>query len=93
MLNNEKLYQIWLQLELAPTNQKIQELREISVFKNSIAQRDLPNYITNILSSRIKYIDTDDSREFFENNQIKRVIYSSYIPITESNASSLKNNS
>lgn len=91
MLNNEKLYQIWLQLELRPTNQKIQELRDISVFKNSIPKRDLPDYITNIVSSRIRYIDTDDSREFFENNQIKRVIYSSYIPITESNASRLKN--
>jgi len=91
VLNNEKLYQIWLDLELSPASQKIQELRDISAFKNSIPKRDIPSYISNLLSSNIRYIPTDDTREFYENNQIKRIIYSSYIPITESNASRLKN--
>lgn len=92
-LNNEKLYDIWLKNELSPVNQKVQELREISAFKALLTNRTLPSYVSDILSSNTRYIKTDDKRQFTENNEIKRIVYSSYIPVSQSNASRLKNKS
>ncbi len=93
MLNNEKLYKLWLEWELSISTQKVQELREVAVFKSELPERDIPQYIQWIIWWDIQYIHTDDSREYFDGTDIKRIQYSSYVPIDESNASRLKNKS
>lgn len=91
-LNNEKLYELWLGFELKVGTQKVQELREIAAFKATLANRTHPSHINNLISSKIRYINTNTGREFLDGNDIKRVLYSSYIPITASNASRLEQN-
>lgn len=91
LLNNEKLYDIWLAKELSPAKQKVQELREISAFEKTIENKSLPSYVSKILGWNIKYIATDTNRQFIENKEIKRIAYSSYIPMTETNSSKLQN--
>lgn len=85
LLNNEALYSIWLEKELSPAQQKIQELREISSFKKTLSDTTLPSYITPLLWKNVKYVKINDLREFYENGEIYRILYTSYFPVIESN--------
>jgi len=87
--NNEQLYTLWLARETGSAQQRISELREIAVLEKNLENTQIPSYISNLLWPNISYIRTDKARQFIDWNTIKRVIYSSYIPLSQSSASRL----
>jgi hypothetical protein len=66
-LNNETLYDIWLDKELSQSNQQIVELRERKSISPSMDSNDVPSYVKNIFSKNRTFVESDHKREYVEN--------------------------
>jgi hypothetical protein len=92
-LNNETLYDIWLDKELSQSNQQIVELRERKSISPSMDSNDVPSYVKNIFSKNRTFVESDHKREYVENWNIFRINYSQYFPIKSNNTSAFKSKS
>jgi hypothetical protein len=89
-LTHEKLYDIWLYNELSQARQQIIELRERKAFVPTITSWKLDDSISGLLSSSRIFLETNSKLEFIEWWDIKKIIYSTYFPITLKSLFALK---
>lgn len=91
-LNNEMIYELWLQKESDQSSQKLVELRARLAIEKSWEKQDMSSNIESLLSEDERtYISTNSEREFVQDGDIYRVDYSQYYTIDSSTVSALRN--
>jgi len=90
-LNNEELYNYWLEKELDIDGIEQSEQAAIIKLKREIGTQELSTAAEKLInSSKIQYLALSDEREFVEWNTIYRLDYSQYFPVKSSSYSALK---
>ena len=91
-LNNESLYNSWLQEKQQQSKQKLVELRIRKLLENDLEQKDIPSFIRDLANSSGKqYIPINSEREFLDGDTIQRIDYTNYFPIEVSNTRAFRN--